>query len=339
VSGLLDDPWRGRIRRAPGDVHAAAPQLDEEEDVESLQPDGLDREEVNGQQALAMCPDELAPRRLSALACRSETSGPEPGADRRRGDRDAKPFQFADNPWIAPARVLAREPQHQLSRLTSQRWPTDRPRVRPPLRDQAAMPADQGRRRDDEGSPSCAHGHSALSRASCRHVGSDAPPSFQGIERREETADDRVHADDGPLAAALRSPPSRSRPTHRGRDRCHGPRRPSLDGARLAGRGTDSCGLFGWSGPHGTGASTGGLEAAATRPEALRAAPARLGPPPNLRVSSHRRALTRWSRQGAHPARRGAGPRASPIAIGPAVPTSVAESVPCLAPTAKRVYA
>ena len=96
---------------------------------------------------------KLAPRHLSALACRSETSGPEPGAHRRRGDRDAEPFQFADNPWIAPARVLAREPQHQLSRLTSHRRPTGRPRVRPPLRDQATMPADQGRRRDDEGSP------------------------------------------------------------------------------------------------------------------------------------------------------------------------------------------
>src|SRR5262245_4996316 len=48
-------------------------------------------------------------------------AAPEPRAHRRCADRDAKPLQFADNPWIAPARVLAREPQHQL---------------------QAAMPAD-----------------------------------------------------------------------------------------------------------------------------------------------------------------------------------------------------
>jgi hypothetical protein len=32
---LLDDPLGTRIRRAPGQVHAAAAQLDEEEDVES----------------------------------------------------------------------------------------------------------------------------------------------------------------------------------------------------------------------------------------------------------------------------------------------------------------
>src|SRR5262245_46217364 len=69
-------------------------------------------EEVNGQQGLAVRPDELAPPHLPALACRFDACGPEPRAHRRRGDRDAKPFQFADNPWIAPAWVLAREPQH-----------------------------------------------------------------------------------------------------------------------------------------------------------------------------------------------------------------------------------
>jgi hypothetical protein len=51
-------------------VHAAAAELDEEEDVESLQPDGLDREEVNSQEALPMGSDELAPRHLSAVTRR-----------------------------------------------------------------------------------------------------------------------------------------------------------------------------------------------------------------------------------------------------------------------------
>jgi hypothetical protein len=51
------------------------------------------------------------------------------------------------------ARVLAREPQHQLPNLTPHRRTTDGTRVRPPLRDQPPMPAQQRRRRDDEGSP------------------------------------------------------------------------------------------------------------------------------------------------------------------------------------------
>jgi hypothetical protein len=85
-----------------------------------------------------------------------------------------------------------------------------------------------------EMSRSCTHGDSALSRASCRHVGSDARHSPREVEPREETADDRFHADHRPPPAALRPPPSASRPTHRGRDRRHGPGSPSLDGAGLA---------------------------------------------------------------------------------------------------------
>ena len=108
-----------------------------------------------------------------------------------------------------------------------------------------------------------------------------APHRPRGVERREQTADDHVHADHGPPAAALRPPASASRPTHRRRDRRHGPRRPSLDGAWVAGRGADGRGLSGWCGPHGAGAPTGGPEAAATRPEAHGAAPARAGPATN----------------------------------------------------------
>src|SRR6202140_178048 len=101
----------------------------------------------------------------------------------------------------------------------------------------------------------------------------DAPHRFRGVERREETADDQVHADHGPSAAALRPPASASRTAHRRRDRRHGSRRPPLDGAWLAGCGADGRGLFGWCGPHGAGAPTGGPEAAPTRPEAHGAAP------------------------------------------------------------------
>jgi hypothetical protein len=45
LPGLLDDPWCTRVRRATGHMHTPAAQLDEEEDVEPLQPDRLDRDE------------------------------------------------------------------------------------------------------------------------------------------------------------------------------------------------------------------------------------------------------------------------------------------------------
>jgi hypothetical protein len=52
-------------------MHTAAAQLDEEEDVEPLQPDRLDSEKVDGQHALAMCPEELAPRRFATALTKS----------------------------------------------------------------------------------------------------------------------------------------------------------------------------------------------------------------------------------------------------------------------------
>jgi hypothetical protein len=64
VACLLHDPCAGRMVGAAGEVNAAA-DLDEEEDVELGQPDGVDDEEVVG-----MLADELAPRTLAATRSR-----------------------------------------------------------------------------------------------------------------------------------------------------------------------------------------------------------------------------------------------------------------------------
>src|SRR5262245_39826642 len=80
LPGLLNDPRLARIGRATGQMDAPAAQFDEEQDIESLQPDRLDREEIDGQQALPMCPHELSPRRPPALPRWSETRGPKPTA-------------------------------------------------------------------------------------------------------------------------------------------------------------------------------------------------------------------------------------------------------------------
>jgi hypothetical protein len=90
-------------------MHATAAKLDEEEQVEPFQPDRLDGEEIDSQEALAVYAHELAPRHRPALTRRSETSDPEPRAHGRRGHRDAKTPQFADlhpkpRRWLALAR-------------------------------------------------------------------------------------------------------------------------------------------------------------------------------------------------------------------------------------------
>src|SRR5262249_60611481 len=62
---------------------------------------------------------------------------------------------------ITPALVFSREPQHQVSNLTPQRRTTGGTRARPSLGDQAPMPAQQRRWRDDEPSPTGARQESA----------------------------------------------------------------------------------------------------------------------------------------------------------------------------------
>jgi hypothetical protein len=69
-------------------MHTTAAQLDEEEDVEPLQPDRLDSEEIDGQQALAVCADELAPGRLPGayLPRASSNKSRREGESYRRSD-------------------------------------------------------------------------------------------------------------------------------------------------------------------------------------------------------------------------------------------------------------
>jgi hypothetical protein len=71
--------------------------------------------------------------------------------NRARRDAEAKLDQLASDPLIPPARVLAREPQHQFAQRAARRW-TAQPAlwVCPPPAHQLAMPAQQRHRRYHE---------------------------------------------------------------------------------------------------------------------------------------------------------------------------------------------
>ena len=62
----MDYPLAARVRSAAGEVDAAAAELDEEEDVEPRQPDGVDGEEVGGQDLVGVFADEMAPAALAS---------------------------------------------------------------------------------------------------------------------------------------------------------------------------------------------------------------------------------------------------------------------------------
>ena len=126
---------------------------------------------------------------------------------------------------------------------------------------------------------------------------------------------------------------------HRGPDHRHRSRGPTLDGPWMARRGADGRGSSGGSESHRAGAPAGDPAAAATRREARGTASVGLGPVTHLRVQAFRSASAGRASQAANSARRGSGARVYPVASGPPVPVSVAESVSGLAPTADRVCA
>src|SRR5262249_56330089 len=67
ISGLLRDPGGVRLRGAAADVNPPAPQFDEEQHVQRLQPHGLDGKEVTREDARGLLPEEQPPA-ASALA-------------------------------------------------------------------------------------------------------------------------------------------------------------------------------------------------------------------------------------------------------------------------------
>jgi hypothetical protein len=105
----------------------------------------------------------------------------------------------------------------------------------------------------------------------------------------------------------------------------------------MARRDAEGRGHSGSRGPHGARTPTGDPDAPATRRKAGGAAPVGIGPVTHLRLQALHRAPAERTRQAADPSQRRSSARMSPVARGPRVPGSVAESVSRVAPTADRV--
>ena len=63
VAGLLGDPVPGGVGGDSGEVHASAAVLDDDDDVEAAQEDGVDVGKVDGEDGVGLCGEELAPGR------------------------------------------------------------------------------------------------------------------------------------------------------------------------------------------------------------------------------------------------------------------------------------
>jgi hypothetical protein len=114
---------------------------DEEEDVDPLHEDGLDREEVAGDHAPSLRSQEGSPRRARSLWRRLETCLEQHLAHGSSGNRDAETFDFAADPFVSPVWVLAGETKDQFAERARERRSPERPmRVGPTARNQLAAP-------------------------------------------------------------------------------------------------------------------------------------------------------------------------------------------------------
>ena len=87
--------------------------LDEEQHVEPSEQDGVDREEVTGDQPLRLRVKELGPggTRASRRGVDAPTLQDRP--DARWGDGDAHGGELAADPPVAPGRVLTSQPDDE----------------------------------------------------------------------------------------------------------------------------------------------------------------------------------------------------------------------------------
>src|SRR6266540_4068714 len=117
VARLLGYPGAAGIARAAGKPDAPAAVGDEEQRVVAAQEHALDGEEIAGDDARRLRVQELAPARPRAPRRRLKVRAGEQPADACRRYPGAELAQLAANPPVAPARILAREPSHQLPNL------------------------------------------------------------------------------------------------------------------------------------------------------------------------------------------------------------------------------
>jgi hypothetical protein len=149
VTGGLRGPGGGRMGGHTQDVDPSGMDLHHEQDVEPAQADGVEVEEIGGQQASRLGAKEGTPVGVRSSGCGADAGGCEDAADGARTDVVAKPGEFALDAAMSPARVFPRRPDDQRPKFIINRRPSRPVRVRPLPCDQTTMPCRQRARRHD----------------------------------------------------------------------------------------------------------------------------------------------------------------------------------------------
>src|SRR5262245_32155265 len=150
---LLRDPFGVGVSRASGKMDTTAGDFDEEQHVQPLKPDGVDREKIHGDDALRLRAQEFAPCGTLVPACWPELFLAQDLLDRGGRYDDAEAFQLAHNALIAPPWVFPCQANDQHAMLFPDRRTTWRLRIGPALRHHPAVPTQERCRRDQTNRP------------------------------------------------------------------------------------------------------------------------------------------------------------------------------------------
>jgi|SRR5262245_8568369 len=118
---LLRDPFGVGVSRASGKMDTTAGDLDEEQHVQPLKPDGVHREEIHGDDALRLRAQEFTPCGALAPACWPELFLAQDLLDRGCRYDDAEAFELANNALIASPWVFPCQANDQCSTLFTDR--------------------------------------------------------------------------------------------------------------------------------------------------------------------------------------------------------------------------
>src|SRR5664280_2899103 len=201
------DPGRVGVRGRGAEVDPPAAELDEHEDVGRPEPGRLHAEEVAGDDALRLGPQELGPGRPAAPRCGTEPGDPKQGADRRRAGSDAELPELALHPDTTPARVLPGEPQDERTDLRIDRRPArpTGPAVRPLPPYELAVPAQERRRGDEEGDPAVTRDRTTRRREQDPVDGPELRSARRPLQHPELVAEDEDLEVLGSVVLALRA--------------------------------------------------------------------------------------------------------------------------------------
>ncbi len=105
----------------PEEMDLSGAHFHDEQDVEAAQCDGVEGEEVGGQQPGGLSAQEGPPPGVCSAWCRTELSGGQDPSDGAGAHAVAKSGEFTLDPAVAPGRVFVGQAQHQLADLAGDR--------------------------------------------------------------------------------------------------------------------------------------------------------------------------------------------------------------------------